>query len=168
MASNPYTRSTLEGHTLLGNVFTSTISLNIAQNNSAFFNVHIPSTASIVTIGREIVSNSADGFEVRVYSNPTNVALGSTVPNKNTNMQSSKTSTVSISTVNSYSTTSTEVDFSLLPAGGFKSGGSYPSNTIRIYAPGEYFVGVKNLSINSSATVYITYTWIQVTDLTQF
>ena len=47
---------------------------------------------------------------------------------------------------------------------GHTIGGNYPSGTIRIFAAGDYTVGVKNLSTKSE-DIYITYTWIQVPTL---
>ena len=106
MASNLHSRSTIDGC-----VFTNQIPLTIAAGAADYYNVYIPavSVASIVIMGRNVVSNS----------------------------------------------------------GGFKSGGAYPSDSICIYAEGNYLIGIKNLS-NATQTVYAEYVWVQLQTLLDF
>lgn len=69
--------------------------------------------------------------------------------------------------VTSLTSPGTEADFTLLPAGGFKSGGAYPSGSIRVYAEGNYLIGIKNLS-NATQTLYVDYIWVQLQTLLNF
>ena len=60
MASNPYTRTTIEGHTVAGNAFYSTIKLSVIANQTSYYSLSIPEGVKDVCVfmSREMVTSS--------------------------------------------------------------------------------------------------------------
>ena len=166
MASNPYTRTTLEGHTVDGNVFYATIKLSVNASQTSYYSLTIPDGVQDVCVfmSREMVTSSAGAWLVSHYPEAVVSTTGAPVPVLNANPNSTKQTQLQISPV-TVSVAGTPVDEVYLPASGRRIGGNYPQGSVRIQSKGTLVVGAKSITPSGLADLYITYTWIQIPDL---
>ena len=166
MASNPYTRTTLEGHTVDGNVFYATIKLSVNASQTSYYSLSIPNgvTDVCVFMSREMVTSSACAWLISHYPNAVVDTTGTPVTVLNANPKSTKQSQLQIAPV-TVSVAGTPVDEVYLPASGRRIGGNYPQGSVRIQSEGTLVVGARSLVPSGLADLYITYTWIQIPDL---
>ena len=166
MASNPYTRTTIEGHTVAGNAFYATIKLSVNASQTSYYSLSIPEGVQDVCVlmSREMSTSSNGAWLVSHYPNAVIDTTGTPVPVFNANPHSAKQTNLQISPV-TVSVAGLSVDEVYLPASGRRIGGNYPQGSIRVQPKGSFVVGARSLTAAGSADLYITYTWIQVPDL---
>ena len=166
MASNPYTRTTPEGHTVAGNVFYATIKLSVNASQTSYYSLSIPDGVQDVCVfmSREMVTSSAGAWLISHYPDAVVSTTGTPVTVLNANLNSTKQSQLQISPV-TVSVAGSPVDEVFLPASGRRIGGNYPEGSIRIQTKGTLVVGAKSIVPSGLADLYITYTWIQIPDL---
>ena len=166
MASNPYTRTTLEGHTVDGNVFYATIKLSVNASQTSYYSLSIPDGVQDVCVfmSREMVTSSAGAWLISHYPDAVVSTTGTPVTVLNANLNSTKQSQLQISPV-TVSVAGSPVDEVYLPASGRRIGGNYPQGSVRIQSKGSLVVGAKSITPSGLADLYITYTWIQIPDL---
>ena len=166
MASNPYTRTTMEGHTVAGNAFYATIKLSVMANQTSYYSLSIPAGVQDVCVfmSREMVTSSNGAWLVSHYPNAVVDTTGTPVPVFNANPQSAKQTQLQISPV-TVSVAGQPVDEVYLPASGRRIGGNYPQGSIRVQSEGSVVVGAKSFTAAGLADLYITYTWIQVPNI---
>ena len=166
MASNPYTRTTLEGHTVDGNVFYATIKLSVNASQTSYYSLSIPEGVKDVCVfmSREMVTSSPGAWLISHYPNAVVSTTGTPVTVLNANPNSTKKTQLQISPV-TVSITGQPVDEVYLPASGRRIGGNYPQGSIRVQSKVGLVVGAKSITAAGMADLYITYTWIQIPDL---
>ena len=166
MASNPYTRTTLEGHTVDGNVFYATIKLSVNASQTSYYSLSIPEGVKDVCVfmSREMVTSSAGAWLISHYPNAVVSTTGPPVTVLNANPNSTKQTHLQIAPV-TVSVAGQPVDEVYLPASGRRIGGNYPQGSVRIQSKGRLVVGAKSITPSGLADLYITYTWIQIPDL---
>ena len=166
MASNPYTRTTLEGHTVDGNAFYATIKLSVNASQTSYYSLSIPEGVKGVCVfmSREMVTSSAGAWLISHYPNAVVSATGTPVTVLNANTNSTKQSQLQIAPV-TVSVAGSPVDEVYLPASSRRIGGNYPQGSVRIQSKGTIVVGAKSIVPSGLADLYITYTWIQIPDL---
>ena len=166
MASNPYTRTTLEGHTVGGNVFYATIKLSVSASQTSYYSLSIPDGVKDVCVfmSRDMATSSAGAWLISHYPNAVVSTTGTPFTVLNANPQSAKQSQLQISPV-TVSATGQPVDEVYLPASGRRIGGNYPQGSVRVQSAGSLVVGAKSITAGGSADLYITYTWIQVPNI---
>ena len=166
MASNPYTRTTMEGHTVAGNAFYATIKLSVTASQTSYYSLSIPAGVQDVCVfmSREMVTSSNGAWLVSHYPNAVVDTTGTPFPVFNANPQSAKQTQLQISPV-TVSVAGQPVDEVYLPASGRRIGGNYPQGSIRVQSEGSLVVGAKSITAGGSADLYITYTWIQVPNI---
>lgn len=166
MASNPYTRTTLEGHTVGGNVFYATIKLSVNASQTSYYSLSIPEGVQDVCVfmSREMVTSSAGAWLISHYPNAVVSTTGTPVTVLNANPHSTKQTKLQISPV-TVSVAGSPVDDVYLPASGRRIGGNYPQGSIRIQSKGSLVVGAKSITPSGLADLYITYTWIQIPNI---
>ena len=166
MASNPYTRTTLEGHTVDGNVFYATIKLSVNASQTSYYSLSIPDGVQDVCVfmSREMVTSSNGAWLISHYPEAVVDTTGTPVTVLNANPLSTKQTQLRISPV-TVSVAGQPVDEVYLPASGRRIGGNYPQGSIRIQPKGSLVVGAKSITAAGLADLYITYTWIQIPDL---
>ena len=166
MASNPYTRTTIEGHTVAGNAFYATIKLSVIANQTSYYALSIPEGVQDVCVlmSREMVTSSNGAWLISHYPNAVVDTIGTPVPVLNANPHSAKQTDLQISPV-TVSVAGSPVDDVYLPASGRRIGGNYPQGSVRVQPKGSLVVGAKSITAGGSADLYITYTWIQVPDI---
>ena len=166
MASNPYTRTTIEGHTVAGNVFYATIKLSVMASQTSYYSLSLPKGIKDVCVfmSREMVTSSNGAWLISHYPNAVVSTTGTPVPVLNANPQSAKQTQLQISPV-TVSVAGQPVDDVYLPASGRRIGGNYPQGSIRVQSEGSLVVGAKSITAAGSADLYITYTWIQIPNI---
>lgn len=166
MASNPYTRTTMEGHTVAGNAFYATIKLSVMASQTSYYSLSIPAGVQDVCVfmSREMVTSSNGAWLISHYPNAVVSTTGTPFPVFNANPQSAKQSQLQIAPV-TVSVAGQPVDEVYLPASGRRIGGNYPQGSIRVQSEGSLVVGAKGYHAGGSADLYITYTWIQVPNI---
>ena len=166
MASNPYTRTTIEGHTVAGNAFYATIKLSVNASQTSYYSLSIPEGVQDVCVlmSREMVTSSNGAWLVSHYPNAVVDTTGTPVPVFNANPHSAKQTNLQISPV-TVSVAGLPVDEVYLPASGRRIGGNYPQGSVRVQPKGSLVVGAKSITAAGSADLYITYTWIQIPDI---
>lgn len=166
MASNPYTRTTIEGHTVAGNAFYATIKLSVVANQTSYYSLSIPDGVQDVCVfmSREMVTSSNGAWLISHYPDAVVSTTGTPVTVLNANPQSAKQSQLQISPV-TVSVTGQPVDEVYLPASGRRIGGNYPQGSVRVQSAGSLVVGAKSITAAGSADLYITYTWIQIPNI---
>ena len=166
MASNPYTRTTIEGHTVAGNAFYATIKLSVNASQISYYSLSIPEGVQDVCVfmSREMVTSSNGAWLISHYPNAVVSTTGTPVPVFNANPQSAKQTQLQISPV-TVSVAGQPVDEVYLPASGRRIGGNYPQGSIRVQSEGSLVVGAKSITAAGSADLYITYTWIQIPNI---
>ena len=166
MASNPYTRTTMEGHTVAGNAFYATIKLSVNASQTSYYSLSIPDGVQDVCVfmSREMVTSSNGAWIISHYPDAVVSTTGTPVPVFNANPQSSKQTQLQISPV-TVSVAGQPVDEVYLPASGRRIGGNYPQGSIRVQSEGSLVVGAKSITAAGSADLYITYTWIQIPNI---
>ena len=166
MASNPYTRTTMEGHTVAGNAFYATIKLSVTASQTSYYSLSIPAGVQDVCVfmSREMVTSSNGAWLISHYPNAVVDTTGTPFPVFNANPQSAKQTQLQISPV-TVSVAGQPVDEVYLPASGRRIGGNYPQGSIRVQSEGSLVVGAKSITAGGSADLYITYTWIQVPNI---
>ena len=166
MASNPYTRTTIEGHTVAGNAFYATIKLSVNASQTSYYSLSIPEGVKDVCVfmSREMVTSSNGAWLISHYPNAVVSTTGTPVPVLNANPQSKKQTQLQISPV-TVSVAGQPVDEVYLPASGRRIGGNYPQGSIRVQSEGGLVVGAKSITPAGSADLYITYTWIQIPNI---
>lgn len=166
MASNPYTRTTLEGHTVGGNVFYATIKLSVSASQTLYYSLSIPEGVQDVCVfmSREMVTSSAGAWLISHYPNAVVSTTGTPVTVLNANSNSTKQTQLQIAPV-TVSVAGSPVDEVYLPASGRRIGGNYPQGSIRIQPKGSIVVGAKSITPAGLADLYITYTWIQIPNI---
>lgn len=166
MASNPYTRTTMEGHTVAGNAFYATIKLSVNASQTSYYSLSIPAGVQDVCVfmSREMVTSSNGAWIISHYPDAVVSTTGTPVPVFNANPQSAKQTQLQISPV-TVSVAGQPVDEVYLPASGRRIGGNYPQGSIRVQSEGSLVVGAKSITAAGSADLYITYTWIQVPNI---
>ena len=166
MASNPYTRTTLEGHTVDGNVFYATIKLSVNASQTSYYSLSIPEGVKDVCVfmSREMVTSSNGAWLISHYPNAVVSTTGTPVTVLNANTNSTKQTKLRISPV-TVSVAGSPVDEVYLPASGRRIGGNYPQGSVRIQSKGSLVKNAKSIVPSGLADLYITYTWIQIPDL---
>ena len=166
MASNPYTRTTIEGHTVAGNAFYATIKLSVTASQTSYYSLYIPEGVEDVCVltSREMVTSSNGAWLISHHPDAVVSTTGTPVPVLNANPHSAKQTQLQISPV-TVSVAGQPVDEVYLPASGRRIGGNYPQGTVRVQPKGNLVVGVKSITAGGSADLYITYTWIQVPNI---
>lgn len=166
MASNPYTRTTIEGHTVAGNAFYATIKLSVNASQTSYYSLSIPEGVKDVCVfmSREMATSSNGAWLISHYPDAVVSTTGTPVPVFNANPQSAKQTQLQISPV-TVSVAGQPVDEVYLPASGRRIGGNYPQGSIRVQSEGSLVVGAKSITAAGSADLYITYTWIQVPNI---
>ena len=166
MASNPYTRTTMEGHTVAGNAFYATIKLSVTASQTSYYSLSIPAGVQDVCVfmSREMVTSSNGAWLVSHYPDAVVSTTGTPFPVFNANPQSAKQTQLQISPV-TVSVAGQPVDEVYLPASGRRIGGNFPQGSIRVQSEGSLVVGAKSITAAGSADLYITYTWIQVPNI---
>lgn len=166
MASNPYTRTTLEGHTVGGNVFYATIKLSVNASQTLYYSLSIPEGVQDVCVfmSREMVTSSPGAWLISHYPNAVVSTTGTPVTVLNANSNSTKQTQLQIAPV-TVSVAGSPVDEVYLPASGRRIGGNYPQGSIRIQPKGSIVVGAKSITPAGLADLYITYTWIQIPNI---
>lgn len=166
MASNPYTRTTLEGHTVGGNVFYATIKLSVSASQTLYYSLSIPEGVQDVCVfmSREMVTSSPGAWLISHYPNAVVSTTGTPVTVLNANSNSTKQTQLQIAPV-TVSVAGSPVDEVYLPASGRRIGGNYPQGSIRIQPKGSLVVGAKSITPAGLADLYITYTWIQIPNI---
>ena len=166
MASNPYTRTTIEGHTVAGNAFYATIKLSVNASQTSYYSLSIPEGVKDVCVfmSREMVTSSAGAWLISHYPNAVVSTTGTPVTVLNANTNSTKQTKLQISPV-TVSVAGQPVDEVYLPASGRRIGGDYPQGSIRIQPKGSFVVGAKSITPSGLADLYITYTWIQIPNI---
>ena len=166
MASNPYTRTTIEGHTVAGNAFYATIKLSVMANQTSYYALSIPEGVQgvCVLMSREMVTSSNGAWLISHYPNAVVDTTGTPVTVLNANPHSAKQTSLQISPV-TVSVAGSPVDDVYLPASGRRIGGNYPQGSVRVQPKGSLVVGAKSITAGGSADLYITYTWVQVPDI---
>ena len=166
MASNPYTRTTLEGHTVGGNVFYATIKLSVSASQTLYYSLSIPEGVQDVCVfmSREMVTSSPGAWLISHYPNAVVSTTGTPVTVLNANSNSTKQTQLQIAPV-TVSVAGSPVDEVYLPASGRRIGGNYPQGSIRIQPKGSLVVGAKSITAAGLADLYITYTWIQIPNI---
>ena len=166
MASNPYTRTTIEGHTVAGNAFYATIKLSVNASQTSYYSLSIPEGVKDVCVfmSREMATSSNGAWLISHYPNAVVSTTGTPVPVLNANPQSKKQTQLQISPV-TVSVAGQPVDEVYLPASGRRIGGDYPQGSIRIQPKGSFVVGAKSITPSGLADLYITYTWIQIPNI---
>ena len=166
MASNPYTRTTMEGHTVAGNAFYATIKLSVTASQTSYYSLSIPAGVQDVCVfmSREMVTSSNGAWLISHYPNAVVDTTGTPFPVFNANPQSAKQTQLQISPV-TVSVAGQPVDEVYLPASGRRIGGNYPQGSIRVQSEGSLVVGAKSITAGGSADLYITYTWIQIPNI---
>ena len=166
MASNPYTRTTMEGHTVAGNAFYATIKLSVNASQTSYYSLSIPEGVQDVCVlmSREMVTSSNGAWLISHYPDAVVSTTGTPFPVFNANPQSAKQSQLQITPV-TVSVTGLPVDEVYLPASGRRIGGNYPQGSVRVQPKGSLVVGAKSITAGGSADLYITYTWIQIPDI---
>jgi hypothetical protein len=156
-------RTRLEELTVNGDVFRCQARGTALATASSFYSVEIPANRIISTVGRNVTTEYTN-IELNVYAGATGIVSGTPFVNRNNNGRSTKTTSVVIAPVTSYTTIGTMVDTVHYHGANKTDGGEYPSNSFRIYTPGTYLVELKNL--NTGPTDYIVeYTWADVPEL---
>lgn len=165
MASNPYTRTTMEGHTVAGNAFYATIKLSVNANQTSYYSLSIPAGVQDVCVfmSREMVTSSNGAWLISHYPDAVVDTVGTPVPVFNANPLSTKQTQLQISPV-TVSVTGQPVDEVYLPASGRRIGGNYPQGSIRVQSEGSLVVGARGFH-NGLADLYITYTWVQIPNI---
>ena len=166
MASNPYTRTTIEGHTVAGNAFYATIKLSVMANQTSYYALSIPEGVQDVCVlmSREMVTSSNGAWLISHYPNAVVDTTGTPFTVLNANPHSAKQTDLQISPV-TVSVAGQPVDEVYLPASGRRIGGNYPQGSVRVQPKGSLVVGARSITAGGSADLYITYTWIQVPDI---
>lgn len=166
MASNPYTRTTMEGHTVAGNAFYATIKLSVTASQTSYYSLSIPAGVQDVCVlmSREMVTSSNGAWLISHHPDAVVSTTGTPVPVFNANPQSAKQTQLQISPV-TVSVAGQPVDEVYLPASGRRIGGNFPQGSIRVQSEGSLVVGAKSITAAGSADLYITYTWIQIPDI---
>ena len=166
MASNPYTRTTLEGHTVGGNVFYATIKLSVNAAQTSYYSLSIPEGVKDVCVfmSREMTTSSAGAWLISHYPNAVVSTTGTPVTVLNANPRSTKQTKLQISPV-TVSVAGSPVDEVYLPASSRRIGGNYPQGSVRIQSEGTLVVGAKSITPSGLADLYITYTWIQIPNI---
>ena len=166
MASNPYTRTTIEGHTVAGNAFYATIKLSVIANQTSYYSLSIPEGVKDVCVfmSREMVTSSNGAWLISHYPDAVVSTTGTPFPVFNANPQSAKQTQLQISPV-TVSVTGLPVDEVYLPASGRRIGGNYPQGSVRVQPKGSLVIGAKSITAAGTADLYITYTWIQIPDI---
>ena len=166
MASNPYTRTTIEGHTVAGNAFYATIKLSVNASQTSYYSLSIPEGVQDVCVfmSREMVTSSNGAWLISHYPNAVVDTTGTPVPVLNANPLSTKQTQLRISPV-TVSVAGQPVDEVYLPASGRRIGGNYPQGSIRVQSEGSLVVGAKSITAGGSADLFITYTWIQIPNI---
>lgn len=167
MASNPYTRTTMEGHTVAGNAFYATIKLSVASGQASFYALSIPEGVKDVCVfmSREMVTSSPGAWVISHYPNAVVSATGTPVPVLNANPHSTKQTHLKISPV-TVSVAGQPVDEVYLPASGRRIGGNYPEGSVRVQPKGSLVVGARSFTAAGGLTdLYITYTWVQIPNI---
>ena len=166
MASNPYTRTTIEGHTVAGNVFYATIKLSVMASQTSYYSLSIPEGVNDVCVfmSREMVTNSNGAWIITHYPNAVVSTTGTPIPVLNANPHSAKQTQLRISPV-TVSVTGQPVDEVYLPASDRRIGGNYPEGSVRVQPRGSLVVGVKSGASAGFTNLYITYTWIQIPNI---
>ena len=166
MASNPYTRTTIEGHTVAGNAFYATIKLSVTANQTSYYSLTLPKGVKDVCVfmSREMVTSSNGAWLISHYPDAVVSTTGTPVPVLNANPQSAKQTHLKISPV-TVSAAGQPVDEVYLPASGRRIGGNYPQGSIRVQSEGSLVVGAKSITAAGSADLYITYTWVQIPNI---
>ena len=166
MASNPYTRTTIEGHTVAGNAFYATIKLSVTASQTSYYSLYIPEGVEDVCVlmSREMVTSSNGAWLISHHPDAVVSTTGTPVPVLNANPHSAKQTQLQISPV-TVSVAGQPVDEVYLPASGRRIGGNYPQGSIRVQSEGSIVVGAKSITAAGSADLYITYTWIQIPNI---
>lgn len=166
MASNPYTRTTMEGHTVAGNAFYATIKLSVTASQTSYYSLSIPAGVQDVCVlmSREMVTSSNGAWLISHHPDAVVSTTGTPVPVFNANPQSAKQTQLQISPV-TVSVAGQPVDEVYLPASGRRIGGNFPQGSIRVQSEGSLVVGAKSITAAGSADLYITYTWIQIPNI---
>ena len=166
MASNPYTRTTIEGHTVAGNAFYATIKLSVSASQTSYYSLSIPEGVKDVCVfmSREMVTSSAGAWLISHYPNAVVSTTGTPVTVINANPHSTKQTKLQIAPV-TVSVAGQPVDEVYLPASGRRIGGNYPQGSIRVQSKGSFVVGAKSITPSGLADLYITYTWIQIPNI---
>ena len=166
MASNPYTRTTMEGHTVAGNAFYATIKLSVNASQTSFYSLSLPEGVQDVCVfmSREMVTSSNGAWLISHYPDAVVSTTGTPVPAFNANPHSTKQTQLQISPV-TVSVAGQPVDEVYLPASGRRIGGNYPQGSIRVQSKGGLVVGAKSFNSGGIVDLYITYTWIQIPDI---
>ena len=166
MASNPYTRTTMEGHTVAGNAFYATIKLSVNASQTSYYSLSIPAGVQDVCVfmSREMVTSSNGAWLISHYPNAVVDTTGTPVPVLNANPLSTKQTQLRISPV-TVSVAGQPVDEVYLPASGRRIGGNYPQGSVRVQSEGSLVVGAKSITAAGSADLFITYTWIQIPNI---
>ena len=166
MASNPYTRTTIEGHTVAGNAFYATIKLSVNASQTSYYSLSIPEGVQDVCVlmSREMVTSSNGAWLISHYPDAVVSTTGTPFPVFNANPQSAKQTQLQISPV-TVSVAGQPVDEVYLPASGRRIGGNYPQGSVRVQPKGSLVVGAKSITAAGTADLYITYTWIQIPDI---
>ena len=166
MASNPYTRTTMEGHTVAGNAFYATIKLSVNASQTSYYSLSIPEGVQDVCVfmSREMVTSSNGAWLISHYPNAVVDTTGTPVPVLNANPLSTKQTQLRISPV-TVSVAGQPVDEVYLPASGRRIGGNYPQGSIRVQSEGSLVVGAKSITAGGSSDLFITYTWIQIPNI---
>ena len=166
MASNPYTRTTIEGHTVAGNAFYATIKLSVNASQTSYYSLSIPDGVQDVCVlmSREMVTSSNGAWLISHYPDAVVSTTGTPFPVFNANPQSAKQTQLQISPV-TVSVAGQPVDEVYLPASGRRIGGNYPQGSVRVQPKGSLVVGAKSITAAGTADLYITYTWIQIPDI---
>ena len=166
MASNPYTRTTMEGHTVAGNAFYATIKLSVNASQTSFYSLSLPEGVQDVCVfmSREMVTSSNGAWLISHHPDAVVSTTGTPFPVFNANPQSAKQTQLEISPV-TVSVAGQPVDEVYLPASGRRIGGNYPQGSIRVQSKGGLVVGAKSFNSGGIVDLYITYTWIQIPDI---
>ena len=166
MASNPYTRTTIEGHTVAGNAFYATIKLSVNASQTSYYSLSIPEGVQDVCVfmSREMSTSSAGAWLISHYPNAVVSTTGTPVTVLNANPHSTKQSQLQLAPI-TVSEAGSPVDEIYLPASGRRIGGNYPQGSIRVQPKGALVVGARSIAPAGLADLFITYTWIQIPDL---
>ena len=166
MASNPYTRTTIEGHTVAGNAFYATIKLSVNASQTSYYSLSIPEGVQDVCVfmSREMVTSSNGAWLIAHYPDAVVSTTGTPFPVLNANPQSAKQTQLQIAPV-TVSVAGQPVDEVYLPASGRRIGGNYPQGSVRVQSEGSLVVGAKSITAAGMADLYITYTWVQIPNI---
>lgn len=166
MASNPYTRTTMEGHTVAGNAFYATIKLSVMASQTSYYSLSIPEGVEDVCVfmSREMVTNSNGAWIITHHPDAVVATTGPPVPVFNANPHSTKQTQLQIAPV-TVSVAGQPVDEVYLPQSDRRIGGNYPEGSVRVQPKGSLVVGAKSGASGGTTNLYITYTWIQIPNI---